>query len=93
MFRRPRPWRRWLTRGYRVPMGLGAGSRMEPERRVAELDGWTGHWVAVKDGCVVAAAPTSHELVYRVKSMGANAAGAVAQYVPEPSDDIVIGVG
>jgi hypothetical protein len=36
---------------------------MEPERRLPELDRWVGLWVAVKDGKVIAAAPTSLELV------------------------------
>lgn len=88
-----RPWRAWWRREYRGAMALGAGSRMDPERRLAELDGWVGCWVAVKDGHVVTAAPTSRELVLRVRSMGQAAEGAVAQFVPEPSDDIVIGVG
>lgn len=88
-----RPWRAWRRRGYGASMGLGAGSRVEPERRLPELDNWVGCWVAVKDGHVVTAAPTSHELVLRVKSMGKEAEGAVAQFVPVPSDDIVIGVG
>lgn len=74
-------------------MGLGAGSRVQPERRLPELDSWVGCWVAVKQGKVVAAAATSHELVLRVKEMGQGARGAVAQFVPQPSDDIVIGVG
>lgn len=88
-----RPWRAWRRRGYGSGMGLGAGSRVEPERRLSELDDWVGHWVAVKDGHVVAAAETSHELVVRVREKGEAAAGAVAQFVPEPTDDIVIGVG
>lgn len=93
MSRLIRPWRGRPARRYRTDMGLGAGSSLEPERRLAELDGWVGCWVAVKHGHVIAAAPTSHELVYKVQSMGSKATGAVAQYVPEPSDDIVIGVG
>jgi hypothetical protein len=88
-----RLWRAWRRRAYRSGMALGAGARMEPERRLAELDRWVGCWVAVKDGHVVAAAPTSRELVLRVNSMGPSARGAVAQFVPVPSDDIVIGVG
>jgi len=88
-----RPWRAWRRRGYGASMGLGAGSRVEPERRLPELDNWVGCWVAVKDGKVVAAAAASHELVLRVTEMGERAHGAVAQFVPEPSDDIVIGVG
>jgi hypothetical protein len=74
-------------------MALGTGPRVEPERRLPELDQWVGCWVAVKDGKVVTAANSSHELVLRVREMGESAHGAVAQFVPEPSDDIVIGVG
>jgi hypothetical protein len=68
---------------------------MEPERRLPELDHWVGLWVAVKDGKVIAAAPTSLELVdalHKLRPVGAGK-GAVAQYVPEPSDGIMIGVG
>jgi hypothetical protein len=88
----------WLWRGRRaranvVRMGLAAGARVEPERRLPELDNWVGCWVAVKDGKVVAAAASSHELVRKVKELGERARGAVAQFVPVPSDDIVIGVG
>jgi hypothetical protein len=68
---------------------------MEPERRLPELDRWVGLWVAVKGGKVVAAAPTSLELVdalHKLQPVGAGS-GAVAQYVPQPTDDIMIGVG
>lgn len=42
---------------------------------------------------IIQAAPTSHELVRLVREMGAAGKGAVAQFVPERSDAIVIGVG
>jgi hypothetical protein len=70
-----------------------SGRRVQPIRRLQELDGWTGMWVAIKDGAVIAAAPTSRELVVQVRSKGELAKGAVAQFVPTPSDEIVIGVG
>ena len=66
---------------------------MEPERRLAALDGWEGYWVAVKDGEVIAAAHSSRELVPKLHEMGQAGRGAVAQYVPHESDVIVIGVG
>ncbi len=88
-----RTWRGRRARANLSSMGLGAGSRVEPERRLPELDKWVGCWVAVKDGQVVAAASTSRELVRHVKELGERARGAVAQFVPMPSDDIVIGVG
>lgn len=90
------PIRLWWgrrERGYLDDMGLGSGARVAPERRLPQLDQWVGCWVAVKDGEVVTAAHSSHELVLRVRELGDKAKGAVAQFVPEPSDDIVIGVG
>lgn len=67
--------------------------RVAPERNPADLDRWAGQWVAVKDGRVVASAPTSRELVPAVQALGDAGRGAVAQYVPEYSDVIVIGLG
>jgi hypothetical protein len=68
---------------------------MEPERRSPELDRFAGLWVAVKDGKVIAAAGSSVDLVKelnKLRPVGAGR-GAVAQYVPRPSDSITIGVG
>jgi Family of unknown function (DUF5678) len=68
---------------------------MEPERRLPELDQYIGLWVAVKDGKVIAAASTSLELVdalHRLRPAGAGR-GAVAQYVPRPTEQIMIGIG
>jgi Family of unknown function (DUF5678) len=67
--------------------------RQEPERRVPALDGWEGCWVAVQDGKVIAAASTSGELVPKLVEMGDTARDAIAQFVPKPSNVIVIGVG
>jgi hypothetical protein len=64
-----------------------------PIRRDPELDRWVGMWIAVKDGEVVAAAYNSGELVRKVIEMGPKAEGAVAQFVPQRQDSIVIGVG
>src|ERR1700685_450287 len=78
--------------------GTGQARRhepMEPERRLPELDHWVGLWVAVKDGKVIAAAPTSLELVdalHKLRPVGVGKR-AVAQYVPRPTDEIMIGVG
>jgi Family of unknown function (DUF5678) len=74
-------------------MGRGARRKVEPERRPEGIDHWAGLWVAIKDGEVIAAAETSPKLVATVRSMGQSAAGAVAQYVPRRTEDIVIGVG
>lgn len=64
-----------------------------PIRRDPELDRWVGMWIAVKDGEVIAAAHNSRELVAMVIEKGAKGAGAVAQFVPERQESIVIGVG
>lgn len=67
--------------------------KVEPIRRDPELDRWIGMWIAIKDGEVIAAAHNSNELVRMVIEMGPRGAGAVAQFVPQRQDSIVIGVG
>ena len=57
------------------------------------LQGWEGHWVALLDDQVVEAALTPRELAAKLRARGPSVAKAVAQFVPEPSDVIVIGVG
>ena len=74
-------------------MGEHARHKVVPERRPEGIDQWAGLWVAVKAGKVIAAAESTPELVARVRSMGPVGQGAVAQYVPHRTDDIVIGVG
>ena len=64
-----------------------------PEPRPDELKDFAGMWVAVKDGHVVAAAPTSRALVYEVHKAGARGQGAVAQFVPKAQRSSVVGVG
>ena len=85
-------WR--VTRSPRYLRYMGSRREpMEPERRLPELDRWQGLWVAVKDGEVIAAASTSRELVPELHKLGERGRGAVAQYVPRPTDKIIIGVG
>ena len=67
--------------------------RVEPERALPGLDRWSGMWVAVKDGKVIAAAYNSRDLVPRVKELGEAGRGAVAQFVAPHTDEIVVGVG
>lgn len=81
-----RRYARGMTSPRKVP-------RVEPVRRDPGLDHWVGMWVAVKDGRVIAAAYNSRDLVPKVIEMGPAGKGAVAQFVPQPTDDIVIGVG
>lgn len=91
-----RPWRVARQSAYRCGMGKRRRRQpVEPERRLPELDNWVGLWVAVKDGKVIAAASTSLELVdalHKLQPAGAGR-GAVAQYVPKPTDVVMIGVG
>ena len=49
--------------------------------------------MALKDGEVVAAAHNPRELAATLHQMGPSAAGAIARFVPPPSDVIIIGVG
>lgn len=75
-------------------MGVArSGGRVEPERRLSDLDEFEGQWVAVKDGQVVAVAATSRALVYEVHKLGESGKGAVAQYVAPPTAAFMIGVG
>jgi hypothetical protein len=89
-------WR--VARQSRYGRGMGRQQPrqpMEPERRSPELDEWAGYWVAVKDGKVIATGRSSLELVdalHKLRPVGAGK-GAVAQYVPVPSDAVTIGVG
>ncbi len=74
--------------------GSGMAPRtVEPVRRDPSLDRWVGMWIAVKDGEVIAAAYNSRDLVPKVREMGEAGEGAVAQFVPPRTDDIMIGVG
>jgi hypothetical protein len=67
--------------------------RVEPEKALPGLDRWSGTWVAVKDGKVIAAAHNSRDLVPMVRELEEAGRGAVAQFVSSHSDEIVIGMG
>jgi hypothetical protein len=59
-----------------------------------ELDQWAGHWVAIKDGKVIAASESSRDLVYQLRKLGSRASGAATEYVrPDRDDAYVVGVG
>lgn len=75
--------------GYRRVMGMP----WKPEPRPAELNEFVGMWVAVKDGRVVTCANNARDLVPRLHELGEAGKGAVAQYVPYPTEAIMIGVG
>jgi hypothetical protein len=89
-----RLWRVVWRLAYRCGMGPRRRERrVEPEKALPGLDRWSGMWVAVKDGKVIAAAHNSRELVPMVRKLGEAGRGAVAQFVPPHTDEIVIGLG
>jgi len=89
-----RLWRVVSSAAYFCGMSSRHGRRrVEPERAPPGLDQWAGMWVAVKDGKVVAAAYNSRDLVPMVRELREAGIGAVAQFVPPHTDEIVIGVG
>ncbi len=49
-------------------------------------------WVGIKDGNVIAAAPTSPGLVSELRKLGEAGRGVVARYVLPATDEIIIGV-
>jgi hypothetical protein len=77
--------------GYRRAMPRAP--KASPVRQPDSLKGWEGYWVALVGEDVVAAAHNPRELAAKLHEMGPSVATAVARYVPEPSDVIVIGVG
>jgi hypothetical protein len=86
-----RLWR--VARRVAYVRGMRRTRHVEPERALPGLDKWSGMWVAVKDGKVIAAAYNSRDLVPMVNELGEAGRGAVAQFVPPRTDEIVIGVG
>ena len=83
--RKPTPFQR----GYRPGV-----DRFRPLPRPAALDRYTGCWVAVLDGEVIAAAQTSHELAVRLHDMDhRKRARAVVEYVRPTSDAYIVGAG
>ena len=89
-----RLWRALSPLAYFRGMATRRGPRpVEPERALPGLDQWSGMWVAVKDGKVIAAAYNSRDLVPMVRELGEAGKGAVAQFVPPHTDEIVVGVG
>jgi Family of unknown function (DUF5678) len=88
-------WRVAKTFLYFCGMGRRRRPReIEPVRLPAGLnEEYAGLWVAVKDGRVITAAESSRDLVAKVRQLGAAGEGAVAQFVPPYSEEIVIGVG
>lgn len=77
-----------------VPIGRTPSGRIKPVPYLAELDRWVGHWVAIKDGHVIAASETSADLTYQLRNLGSRGCGAVTEFVrPSREDAYIIGAG
>jgi hypothetical protein len=72
---------------------MARARKAQPAKQPDSLKGWEGYWVALLDGEVIEAAHSPRELAAKLHARGPAVAKAVARYVPEPSDVIVIGVG
>jgi hypothetical protein len=72
----------------------GHPRRVPPVARPAELDRYSGLWVALVNGEVVAAEPTSHRLALSLHSMDHRKRNKVViEYVRPASDSYIVGVG
>jgi hypothetical protein len=68
--------------------------RFRPLPRPDDLDRFEGFWVAVVDGKVVVAAPTSHELALKLHDMDhVKRARAVLEFVRPRTDAYIVGAG
>ena len=66
---------------------------MQPEPRPENLDIYENCWVALKNGEIVAAAPTSQELACEIRRLGSKASGCTMQFVRPSADAYIVGVG
>jgi len=85
-----------LTPAYAFLMSIARRDpqgRREPLHAPDVLERYEGLWVAVTDDKVIAAAPTSRELVYALAKIGPDAKGATMQRVPSANSGLVVGVG
>ena len=74
-----------------MPVGRRPIKRIEPLRRLAELDHYEGRWVAVKEGRVVLDAPNSSALAKSLRQAGIH--GATAMFVSPSSEGYRVGLG
>lgn len=87
-------WRGALQRKYSRDMGsTGRGRPVRPVPRLAVLDEYAGLWVAVKDGEVIAHAPTSRGVARELLRLGERAKGAVLQRVATAHEPLSVGLG
>lgn len=80
---------------YHEDMGVDRQPRrvISPVHAIAELDAHVGKWVAVREGKVIATAPSSTDLVEKLRALGVDGRGASAQYVAPPVAGYKVGVG
>lgn len=87
----------WLLRilGGTYASGMSVGRRREkrvqPLKRIPELDSFEGRWVAVKGGRVVLDAPSSTALAKSLRQ--ANIHGATAMFVSPATEGYRVGLG
>jgi hypothetical protein len=68
--------------------------RFAPVSRPQELMRFVGMWVAVLDGKVIAAEPTSHSLAVKLHDMDhRKRRRAVVEYVGPATDSYIVGAG
>ena len=90
--------RRWpLRRNEEYRRGVverPARGRVPALPRPAGLDAYVGLWVAVRDGKVVAAAETSHQLALQLHDMDHRKRHRTAvEYVRPSGDSYIVGAG
>lgn len=87
--------RRLAGRDRRYGSGVGSTApRVAPLPRPAELERYSGLWVAILDGEVTAAEPTSNALALRLHGMDhRKRRRLVVEYVRPTTDAYIVGVG
>ena len=92
-----REFRRWVTarlQGYRRGMPGSSSARVAPIPRIADLDRFSGMWVAVVGTEVVAAELTSHRLAMKLREMDhRRRQHATVEFVRPSTDSYIVGVG
>ena len=89
-----RLFRRWLAAAYSRDVGIARrGRRLEPVPPPPGVEAYSGLWVAVLGDKVIAAAPTSTDLAYKLFEIGPSAKEAVMQRVQPATDEILVGMG
>lgn len=87
-------WRVITTYSYICGMAVArSGKKVSPVPRDKALDAYTGQWVAIKDGVVVAHGRSSRDVVRQLHKMGAAGKGAVLHRAASPDEPLAVGLG